>query len=239
MVVAHKEHRLLALRDPLGALLARAAAASRRPRTRAAGAGPVAPRERAARGHDPTYALTARAAALLRAAGQDVGARRLLHPRPGVVDQAGLGAAERAANLAGSMCCPTAALRRLAARHPGPRSSCATTCSPPGPPRARPSGRSRRSVCTWPGSPPWPPRAGDLRPTGRLGTAHFRTPRFRPAERPTSVGPWSPSGSVVASSRHPGPGRPGGKPMPVAGETVHVRLVRPEPRSGAADHGAA
>jgi predicted amidophosphoribosyltransferase len=33
------------------------------------------------------------------------------------VDQAGLGAEERAANLAGSMCCRTAVLRRLAARH--------------------------------------------------------------------------------------------------------------------------
>jgi predicted amidophosphoribosyltransferase len=69
------------------------------------------------RGYDPTHAITARAAVLLRAAGHDVVARRLLHPRPGVVDQAGLGAAERAANLAGSMCCRTAVLRRLAARH--------------------------------------------------------------------------------------------------------------------------
>ena len=57
------------------------------------------------------------AADLLRAVGHAVVARRLLHPRPGVVDQAGLGAAERAANLAGSMCCRTAVLRRLAARH--------------------------------------------------------------------------------------------------------------------------
>ena len=118
MVVAHKEHRLLALRDPLGALLARAAAA-------VGARGPVllvpVPSRRASvrqRGYDPTYALTARAAALLRAAGQDVAARRLLQTRPGVVDQAGLGAEERATNLAGSMCCRTAALRRLAARHP-------------------------------------------------------------------------------------------------------------------------
>jgi predicted amidophosphoribosyltransferase len=33
-----------------------------------------------------------------------------------VVDQAGLGAAARAANLTGSMCCRSAALRRLAGR---------------------------------------------------------------------------------------------------------------------------
>ena len=117
MVVAHKENRLLALRGPLGALLALAAASTRARE-------PVllvpVPSRRASvrqRGYDPTHAITARAAVLLRAAGHDVVARRLLHPRPGVVDQAGLGAAERAANLAGSMCCRTAVLRRLAARH--------------------------------------------------------------------------------------------------------------------------
>jgi predicted amidophosphoribosyltransferase len=117
MVVAHKEHRLLALRAPLGALLARAAAAPDAPE-------PVllvpVPSRRASvrqRGYDPTHAVTAHAAGLLRATGYDVAVRRLLDPRPGVVDQAGLGAEERAANLAGSMCCRTAVLRRLAARH--------------------------------------------------------------------------------------------------------------------------
>ena len=121
MVVAHKEHRLIALRRPLAALLAAAAAAA------AATDAPEpvllvpVPSRRASvrqRGYDPTRALTARAAVLLRAAGHDVAAGRLLDPRPGVVDQAGLGAEERAANLAGSMCCRTAVLRRLAARHP-------------------------------------------------------------------------------------------------------------------------
>ena len=48
--------------------------------------------------------------------GYDVIVQRLLRLRPGVVDQAGLGAAERAANLAGSMTCPGAGLRRLGAR---------------------------------------------------------------------------------------------------------------------------
>ena len=69
-----------------------------------------------ARGHDPTYAITSGAARLLAAAGHDVIVQRLLHLRPGVVDQAGLGAAERAANLAGSMACPAPRLRRLGAR---------------------------------------------------------------------------------------------------------------------------
>jgi predicted amidophosphoribosyltransferase len=39
---------------------------------------------------------------------------RLLRHRGGVVDQAGLGAEARAANLAGSMACPSARLRRVA-----------------------------------------------------------------------------------------------------------------------------
>jgi predicted amidophosphoribosyltransferase len=69
-----------------------------------------------ARGHDPTWAVTSRAARLVAGAGDDVTAQRLLHLRPGVVDQAGLDAAGRAANLAGSMSCPTARLHRLARR---------------------------------------------------------------------------------------------------------------------------
>ncbi|HEU4812364.1 MAG TPA: ComF family protein [Nocardioides sp.] len=118
MVVGHKEHRLLALRDPLAALLADAVAAS-------ATAGPVVlvpvpsrPASVRARGHDPTHAMAARAAALLRSGGHDVVVVRMLRPRPGVVDQAGLGATDRTANLAGSMHCPAEALRRLAARRP-------------------------------------------------------------------------------------------------------------------------
>jgi hypothetical protein len=48
--------------------------------------------------------------------------------------------------------------------------------------------------------------------------------RFRDHQPGASVVPWSPPGSVVASSRRPGrPGRRFGKPMPVAGEAVHVR----------------
>ena len=81
-----------------------------------AGAGAVPARRRArARGHDPTLrdrrAAAGRAAA--RAAAHDVLAPPLLRSRPGVVDQAGLDAAARAANLAGSMDCPPDGLRRL------------------------------------------------------------------------------------------------------------------------------
>jgi predicted amidophosphoribosyltransferase len=69
-----------------------------------------------ARGHDPTGALVA-------AAGRLTGAPAvpLLRTRPGLRDQAGLDAGERSANLAGSLHCPSAALRRLARRCPRAR----------------------------------------------------------------------------------------------------------------------
>ena len=121
LVIGHKEHRLLGLREPLAQLLGHAVAA-------AVPEGPVVlvpvPSRRAtvrARGHDPTGAITARAAELLRARGYDVLAHPLLRPRPGVVDQAGLDAAARAANLAGSMCCPSAGIRGLARLRPRAR----------------------------------------------------------------------------------------------------------------------
>ncbi len=113
LVVGHKEHRLLALGDPLGRLLAQAVAAG-------APSGPVVlvpvPSRRSsvrARGHDPTHSLTLRAAGSLREQGLDVVVLRMLVPRAGVLDQAGLDAGERAANLAGSLWCPVTGLRRL------------------------------------------------------------------------------------------------------------------------------
>lgn len=104
-VVAHKEEGRRALCGPLGAALARS--------TRAAAAevsGPVllvpAPsRGRAvrARGHDPTLRLARAAAAQLRRDGLDVAVVRALRVRAGMLDQAGLGARDRAANLAGAL----------------------------------------------------------------------------------------------------------------------------------------
>ncbi len=124
MVLAHKEHRVLALRAPLGRLLAHAlgSALAELPD------GPVVlvpvpsrPGTARARGHDPTWSLTARAARLARADGYDVVAMRLLRSRSGVLDQAGLDAVARAGNLAGSMHCPASSLRRLGARRPRAR----------------------------------------------------------------------------------------------------------------------
>lgn len=122
MVLGHKERGLLGLTRPLGDLLA----ASVRAAGLAAGVGPAGPlllvpvpsRPAAvrARGHDPTLAMTRRAATVLRAPGRTVTVARLLRTRPGVADQAGLDADQRQANLAGSLACPARAVRRHAGR---------------------------------------------------------------------------------------------------------------------------
>ncbi|WP_408896316.1 ComF family protein [Nocardioides sp. R1-1] len=119
LVLAHKERRVLALAAPLGALLAVSV------RTAAAEAGrhgpivlvPVPSRAASVRqrGQDPTLAMT-RAAS--RALGGHARTARLLRLRPGVVDQSGLDATARAANLAGSMTVPAVLVRRLARRCP-------------------------------------------------------------------------------------------------------------------------
>ena len=116
LILGYKERRVLAVGRPLGTLLARAAQP-------AAEAGPVAlvpvpsrPGAARARGHDPTYALVRTAARVLRRTGYAALSAPLLRSRGGVADQAGLDAAGRALNLAGSMCCPGGGLRRLHGR---------------------------------------------------------------------------------------------------------------------------
>lgn len=107
LLVAHKERGVAGLATPLGELLALAvAAAAPAPRLLV----PVPPRPGSvrARGRDPLLAVVRRAARLV----DDTTVVSLLRSRGGVLDQAGLGAAERAANLAGSMACPSTALRR-------------------------------------------------------------------------------------------------------------------------------
>lgn len=122
MVLAHKEHRVLALRQPLSRLLAAAVAAAARPGPPLALVPvPSRPSTVRARGHDPTGTVTALAVRLLRAEGYDALAVPLLRTRPGLRDQAGLGAEERADNLAGSLRCPSSGLRRLARRRAGVR----------------------------------------------------------------------------------------------------------------------
>lgn len=123
LVLGLKERRLLGLARPLGDLLALAVLEAIHPY--AVGGLPLVlvpapsrPSSVRARGLDSTATITARAARLLGRYGLDVHTARLLRTRPGVVDQAGLDAAARAANLAGSMTCPAPGLRRLAQRVP-------------------------------------------------------------------------------------------------------------------------
>jgi predicted amidophosphoribosyltransferase len=118
MVLGLKERRLLGLAVPLARLLA-AAVSCELPR-----GGPVVlvpvpsrPRTVRARGHDPTRTITVRAARQLGRGGFEVEVHRLLRLRAGVVDQASLDAAGRAANLRGSMQARAIAVRRLERRH--------------------------------------------------------------------------------------------------------------------------
>ncbi len=115
MVLGLKERGLLSLARPLAGRLALAVATELEVEVPVVLV-PVPSRSSTvrARGHDPTHAITRGAAAMLR--GRHVEARRLLRLRPGVVDQAGLDAAARAANLAGSMHCPGSGVRRLGRR---------------------------------------------------------------------------------------------------------------------------
>jgi predicted amidophosphoribosyltransferase len=79
---------------------------------------PSRPRSVRQRALDSTHDITATAARHLRGHGLDVVPARLLRTRPGLRDQAGLSAVDRASNLAGSMACPASGLVRLARRRP-------------------------------------------------------------------------------------------------------------------------
>jgi predicted amidophosphoribosyltransferase len=127
LVLGHKEHGLLALREPLGLLLAQAAAAGLASSGSGSGSGsasgsvvlvavPSRPASVRARGHDATYTMTLAAARHLRAVGIDALAHRLLTVRGPILDQAGLSATERVANLSGSLWCPSATLAGLRRR---------------------------------------------------------------------------------------------------------------------------
>jgi predicted amidophosphoribosyltransferase len=116
LVLAHKEHRVLSLGPPLARMLAAAVCAAEVDGPLVLVPVPSRPSTVRARGHDPTGSLVAGAA---RATG--VPAVPLLRTRPGLRDQAGLDAGERAANLDGSLHCPSAGLRRLARASPRAR----------------------------------------------------------------------------------------------------------------------
>ena len=110
-LLAHKERHVAGLASSLAGLLALAIAAAADP-PRLLVPVPSRPGATRARGHDPLLAVVRRAARLL----PDTAVAPLLRSRGGVVDQAGLGAAARAANQHHSMCCSAAGLRRFAGR---------------------------------------------------------------------------------------------------------------------------
>lgn len=210
MVIGLKEHRLLGLVRPLGALLAAAVAAA------APTCGPVllvpVPSRAAtvrSRGHDPTFAMTARAAMLLRRSGTDAHPARLLRLRPGVVDQAGLGAAARAANLAGSMTCPSPALHRLRVRCPAAHVVVCDDVMTTGA-TAREAQRGLEAVGLEVAGVAVVAATRRLFPPSgpAVAPANWATPAFAFHGDPpaTNVPTWSPPGSVVAPSRRPVPG---------------------------------
>jgi predicted amidophosphoribosyltransferase len=117
LVVAHKESGRLAMTGPLGGALARSVTATGAvvgwAQPRPGRSGPLllvpAPSRPAAvrrRGHDPTLRMARHAAAALRRAGGDVRVLPVLRVGAGVVDQSGLSAAARAANMAGALRVP-------------------------------------------------------------------------------------------------------------------------------------
>lgn len=121
-VVAHKERGRTAVAPFLAgrlALTVAAATAAAPPDARVVLVPvPSRPGVVRARGDDPLGRVVRGAATRLRRAGGDVRVRSLLRSRRGVVDQAGLDANARAANLAGSMTCPSPGVRRLARAGP-------------------------------------------------------------------------------------------------------------------------
>lgn len=130
-IVAFKEQGAVALRRPLGAVLAAAIevaledlgrTASPAPDLRSGGAVllvPVPSRRSAVRGrgHDATAGLARAAARRLRQEGHDVRVVRALRHRRAVQDQTGLDAAQRAENLSGALVVRTGRpARRLSGR---------------------------------------------------------------------------------------------------------------------------
>ena len=104
MVLAHKEHGTFSLAAPLGRVLAAAATPAMVP-TGLTVLVPVPSRPVVvrARGHDPVLRMTRAAGRRLRGSGHRVQVAQVLEQRGPVHDQAGLTAAQRTANLVGSM----------------------------------------------------------------------------------------------------------------------------------------
>lgn len=119
LLIAHKEHRVLGLAGPLGALLAAAVTSALAERPGAdllLVAVPSRRRTVRRRGHDPVARMVRAAACSLRGSGRRVVAAPLLVQHRVVADQAGLDADQRAANLDGGLRVDARVQRRLAGR---------------------------------------------------------------------------------------------------------------------------
>ncbi|MET0998109.1 MAG: ComF family protein [Marmoricola sp.] len=115
MILAHKEHGTFSLAEPLGRVLAGAASCATNPSSLSVLV-PVPSRAAVvrARGHDPVLRVVRTAARRLRGSGHRVQVAQVLEQIGPVHDQTGLTAAQRAANLAGSMSVRAAARAALA-----------------------------------------------------------------------------------------------------------------------------
>lgn len=123
MILGHKERGLLGLGRPLGHVLAVAVATAigEGARSRATSSATLVlipvPSRRASvrsRGHDPMLSVTRHAAGILTASGWPARCAPLLRPGPGLADQSGLDAQQRAQNVRGSMRVGPGPVRRLA-----------------------------------------------------------------------------------------------------------------------------
>ncbi|HYO41419.1 MAG TPA: ComF family protein [Nocardioidaceae bacterium] len=119
LVNEHKEHAVLALADPLGRVLGAvlhdlvaARSGGSRPGLLVLVPVPSRPAVVRRRGHDPLLRVTREAASRLRRRGQPAVVSRALVVVAPVLDQSTLRAAERTANLAGSMRCRRAPAAR-------------------------------------------------------------------------------------------------------------------------------
>jgi len=115
LVLAHKEHGVFSLADPLGRALAAAATPALDPESVTVLV-PVPSRAGVVRtrGHDPVLRFARVAARRLRGTGRGVRVGQVIEQRAQVHDQAGLDAGQRAANLTGSMAVRPAARAALA-----------------------------------------------------------------------------------------------------------------------------
>lgn len=118
LLIAHKEHRVFGLAEPLGRLLAVAVEAAHPPADSAlllVGI-PSSRRTVRTRGHDPVRRMVTAAARELQRRGRAVLAPALLRQHLVVADQAGLGAGDRALNLAGALRVDPVVQRGMAGR---------------------------------------------------------------------------------------------------------------------------